>query len=180
MKKYVYISALVSLIFSMTLVNASQADEVTLIVPAEETFTESTIISYKPLNQNRLAPNATSLATIPSPCRLEVQNIYLRQSFGYGGVGTKAITTCSVPVTSINHNTYIQKATFFGWSTQGFFTGSARQTSSYSQLDIGVPCTNNLSTTWSGYTNGIVVYRGVQYYASVKVANSAIQLNCGT
>ena len=180
MKKYVYISTLLTLVLTVTSVNTSIADEITSFVPSEETVTESTIIIYKPLNQNRLAPNATTLGTIPSPCRLEVQNIYLRQSFGYGGVGTKAITTCSVPVTSITHNSFIQKSTFFGWSTQGVFTGSAKQTSSYSQLDIGVPCTNNLSTIWSGYTNGIVVYRGVQYYASVKVANSAIQLNCGT
>lgn len=151
-----------------------------MAVPSEESVTESTIIIYKPLNQNRLASNATTLGAIPSPCRLEVQNIYLRQSFGYGGVGTKAITTCSVPVTSITHNSLVQKMTFFGWSTQGVFIGSAKGTSSYSQLDIGVPCTNNLSTTWSGYTNGIVVYKGVQYYASVKVANTAIQLNCGT
>ena len=164
----------------MTSVNTSVADEVTLATQSEESVTESTIIIYKPLNQNRLTPNATTLGAIPSPCRLAVQNIYLRQSFGYGGVGTKAITTCSVPVTSITHNSFIQKSTFFGRSTQGVFTGSAKQSSSYSQLDIGVPCTNNLSTTWSGYTNGIVVYRGVQYYASVRVANSAIQLNCGT
>ena len=180
MKNFLGISAITILISSVLSVSISNADEPTQLVSPEEKISESLIIEYKPLNQIRLAPNGTPLAVLPLPCKLEVQNIYLRQSFGYGGVGTKAITTCSVPVTSITHNTYIQKFTFFGWSTQRVFTGSARQSSSYAQLDVGISCTNDLSTSWSGYTNGLVVYQGVQYYATAKVANSAIRVNCGT
>jgi hypothetical protein len=180
MKKTIYISLLTLLISSVMLPATSHADEEIQRIAQEEPNIGSTIITYKPMSQVRLAPNAVPLAVVALPCKLELQNIYLRQSFGYGAVGTKATTTCSVPVTSITHNTYIQKSTFFGWSTQKVFSGSVRQTSSYSQLDIGVPCTNNLPTTWTGYTNGIVVYQGVQYYASAMVANGAIQVNCGT
>jgi hypothetical protein len=51
---------------------------------------------------------------------------------------------------------------FFGWNTEGTFPASKSNSSSLSQLDIGVTCTNGKSTTWTGFTNGYVVYNGVQ------------------
>ncbi len=137
-------------------------------------------IQYEPVIQKATTLGITSLANAVSPCTLTLQNIYLRQSFGYGGVGTKVTTSCSVKVTSIAHTTYIQKMGFFGWNTQGTFPASNSNSSSLSQLDIGVTCTNGISTTWTGFTNGYVVYNGVQYTASASVANGYGIFNCGT
>lgn len=146
-----------------------------------EVFTsDSQTVEYQLSPRDQLRSNTKSSAVLPSPCKLQVQNIYLRQSFGYGAVGTKAITICSVPVTSISHDTYIQKMGLFGWNTQGLFSGNSKLTSNFSQLDIAVLCTNNLKTTWTGYSSGVVVYQGVQYYATVRVANVSDTFNCGT
>jgi hypothetical protein len=147
---------------------------------AEIITSDSQTVEYQPAPQDRLRTTTKSSGVLPSPCVLQVQNIYLRQSFGYGAVGTKAITTCSVPVTSISHDTYIQKMGLFGWNTQRLFSGSSKLTSNFSQLDIAVPCTNSLKTTWTGYTSGVIVYQGVQYYATVRVANVSDTFNCGT
>lgn len=137
-------------------------------------------VQYVPVEQKSATAGISSLSTAISPCVLNLQNIYLRQSFGYGAVGTKATTTCSVKVTSISHYTYIQKLGFWGWNTEGFFPASNSNSSSLTQLDVGVTCTNGISTTWTGYTNGYVMYNGVQYTASVTVANAYGVFNCGT
>lgn len=115
-----------------------------------------------------------------APCKLVVQNVYLRQSFGYNGVGTKATTTCSFPVTSISHTTYVEKLGFFGWSTQGVFPASNQVSSTLYQTDVGVNCANGLPTTWSAYTSGKVIYKGVEYFANVRAANVSAEFDCGT
>lgn len=137
-------------------------------------------VQYEPVVQKSTTVGISNLATTISPCTLTLQNIYLRQSFGYGAVGTKATTTCSVKVSSISHNTYIQKMGFWGWNTEGIFPASNSNSSSLTQLDVGVTCTNGISTTWTGFTNGYVMYNGVQYTANVTVANGYGIFNCGT
>jgi len=169
------------LTFSSTLfITEGNATEQIGPTTTETTDSDSQSVIYQQVPQNRTGTKINSLTTIASPCRLQLQNVYLRQSYGYGAIGTKAVTTCTVPVTSIKHDTYIQKSGLLGWSTQGFFSGSSKFTSSFSQLDIAVTCTNGLRTTWTGYTNGVVVYQGVQYYATIRVANTSATFNCGT
>jgi hypothetical protein len=172
---------IVVLTFSSTLLlTEGNATEQISPVTTEAADSDSQTVTYQQAPQNRTGTKINSLTTVPSPCKLQLQNVYLRQSYGYGAVGTKAVTTCTVPVTSIKHDTYIQKSGLFGWSTQKGFSGSSKFSSSFSQLDIAVTCTNGLRTTWTGYTDGVVVYQGVQYYATVRVANTSATFNCGT
>jgi hypothetical protein len=176
----IFMTLILSVFISISSLETGNAGDPGMQSTTDVASTDSQTVDYQPVPQERKPNNTRSSAVLPSPCKLQVQNIYLRQSYGYGAVGTKAVTTCSVAVTSISHDTYIQKMGLFGWNTQNIFSGNSRFTSSYSQLDIAVPCTNGLKTTWTGYTNGVVVYQGVQYYATVRVANISDTFNCGT
>lgn len=159
-------------------VPASQAEESSTATEKIASTVETITISYRTTNtsKNPLMPRIAMVA----PCVLKLQNIYLRQSFGYGGVGTKATTTCSVSVSSISHETFIQKSGFWGLNTQEVFKQSVQGSSFLAQLDVGIPCTNALPTSWTGYTNGTVVYNGVVFTATAGVANISATYNCGT
>jgi hypothetical protein len=178
-KKITMILALILIPVAFSTTSANGADNLTSL-ETQTVAPTSISIQYEPVIQNAPTFGITSLANAVSPCTLTLQNIYLRQSLGYGAVGTKVTTSCSVKVTSITHATYVQKMGFFGWNTEGTFPASKSNSSSLSQLDIGVTCTNGKSTTWTGFTNGYVVYNGVQYTASASVANGYGIFNCGT
>ena len=121
----------------------------------------------------------SSLGTVISPCTLYPSPFYERNS---GGVGTKPYTNCSVPVTSITHDTVVEKQSEFGyWEQVGpTFHSSNNNQFSLSPTNVQVLCTNTLYTNWDSYTNGTVVYQGVTFHAFIRASNGPIHYYCGT
>ena len=126
------------------------------------------------------AGKISNASTVASPCTLYPSVVYLRSYGAY--VGTKPYTICSVPVTSINHQTEIEKQSQLGyWEQVGplFNTYNFNQ-SSLSPTSVEIQCKNQLMTNWDSFTKGTVVYQGVTFYAQIGAANGPIQLGCGT
>lgn len=128
------------------------------------------------------ATSMQALATTSSAsvCSVFSQSVYIRQSSGYGGVGTKPTTSCTLPFRSVTMYTTVAKKNSFGWwLNQGNFVGSATSMYSYTNNYITVYCTNNKATVWNAVTeHAIVAYYGtlMDLYSS----SGQSTLNCGT
>lgn len=101
------------------------------------------------------------------PCVLYPSVIYLRKSTDYTAVGFKPYTTCSVPVTSIHHDSDLRYKWYLWWRKAGTWSGGNRYVASYTQKNIAYTCKGTNSTTWGGTTLGTIVYGGKTYYARV-------------
>lgn len=111
------------------------------------------------------------------PCTLYPSNVYLRKSSGYAAVGFKPATKCTVPVTSIHHDSDIRYKWYLWWRKAGAtHSGGNRGAASYTQRNVEYYCTGTTKTTFSGTTLGTIVYGGRTYYARVYMPVAS--LNC--
>ncbi|GGO93724.1 hypothetical protein GCM10011584_33080 [Nocardioides phosphati] len=111
------------------------------------------------------------------PCVLYPSVVYLRASSGYGAVGAKPYTKCSVAVTSIHHETTLKYKWALWWRSKGPYTGTNYGAASYTSYNVEYWCKSSESTTWAGTTWGSILYRGNTYYA--RVYQGQQQLKCG-
>jgi len=133
------------------------------------------------LNLTPVTGTKTAVAATTVVCTLYPDNIYLRQSFGYNGVGSKGHINCNIPVTSLSLTLTIQKLNSAGWLQLGSWATNNRNSSSLqSDLSAGVNCTNTKQTIWSAWFYATAVYQGVTYYVSASAQNGAQSFPCGT
>ncbi len=184
----IIVALVITSIFSLDATSSAYAsDSSANVLPSGVTQPDAQPSASGPvLVQSRSLISATNpqslaaAATTYGPCTLIPQNIYLRQSFGYLGVGSKATTSCTVPVTSISLTISIQKLGFFGWEGGQSWTSYNNNSASLTELAAGINCTNFKQTIWSAWMYTTVVYLGVTYTASTTAANGAQQFACGT
>lgn len=121
---------------------------------------------------------AASISRAYGPCILRPSAVYLRKEYGYEAVGTKPVTRCTVPVTSIHHRTDLRYHWYNWWLQAGTtFIGHNEDESVYTSRKIHVACVGKEATIWSGTTLGTVLYKGHTYYA--RVYQDARELDCG-
>ncbi|WP_158013357.1 hypothetical protein, partial [Carbonactinospora thermoautotrophica] len=113
-------------------------------------------------------PTSMTAASVQyGPCVLYPTTVYLRTSSNKKAVGFKPYTKCSVPVTSIHHESDLRYKWYLWWRKAGTWKGGNWNASSYTQRNIEYFCKGSSSTTWAGTTLGTIVYRGRTYYARV-------------
>jgi hypothetical protein len=170
-------------IFGVILTSTSNASGDPLATAATTVAIQSIpsgAVAYFPLNSaTGVSGKATTSSFITSPCILKPQNIYLRNS---GGIGTKSVTDCTVPVTSIHQDIYLEKQSELGyWEQVGpLFSAYNNNVSSLTQTNASVACTNAKTTNWNAVTKGIVVYQGITFIALSTAQNGPQLYNCGT
>lgn len=98
------------------------------------------------------------------PCTLYPTLIYLRTS---GGLGAKPYTDCTVPVSSIRHNTDLRYQWLSWWRLAASYPGGNSGEKRYEQRNVQWQCHGTGSTMWAGTTLGTIVYGGKTYYARV-------------
>lgn len=117
------------------------------------------------------SPAAKQAAAVAQygPCTLNPSVLHLRTSGGRNTLGTKPTTDCSVPVTSIRHNTELRyKWLLVFWWLAASYPGPGNQGERrYEQKNVEWQCNGTDSTTWAGTTLGTIVYGGQTYYARV-------------
>lgn len=112
------------------------------------------------------------------PCVLYPTVIYLRTSGGGNTLGAKPYTKCSVPVTSIHHDTQLRyQWLWFWWRKADSYSGGNTGEANYTQRKVEWTCQGKDSTTWAGSTLGTIVYKGETYYALVY--QTPVTKDCG-
>lgn len=110
------------------------------------------------------AVKAAAASVQYGPCTLYPTLIYLRTS---GGLGAKPYTDCTVPVSSIRHNTDLRYQWLSWWRLAASYAGGNSGEKRYEQRNVQWQCHGTDSTTWAGTTLGTIVYDGETYYARV-------------
>lgn len=163
---------------SLTELSAKEFSELVSILPADGTVVEV----VKPTAKKTLLSTQVAAASSgTSVCTTSSQSVYIRQSSGYGGVGTKPTTACTESFQSLTVSTQLAKKNTFGfWINQGSpFVKSVTGLLTYTNKDITLKCTNTKATTWKAVTEHKIV---MHYGTAVTLYSSSgeSKLNCGT
>lgn len=121
----------------------------------------------------------TPMASSPGICWTDYSDVYLRKSFSYNGVGVKPMSQCTHTAPFMSITTSLAKETAFGWKSQYSTTGKAYNTLKYTNLKVGLTCTNTKYTHWKAVsTHQFVTYTGrnLTLYSVTPVFG----LKCGT
>jgi hypothetical protein len=110
------------------------------------------------------AAKAAAVEVHYGPCTLKPGVIYMRNS---GGLGAKPITDCTVPVTSIRHDTDLKYHWLLWWWDAASYPSGNNGQARLEQKNVQWHCNGNDSTTWAGTTVGTIVYGGETFYARV-------------
>lgn len=98
------------------------------------------------------------------PCTLKPSRVYMRSS---GGMGAKPVTECTVPVSSIRHQTDLRYEWLTFWWLQDSYPAGNSGLARLEQKNVQWACNGDDSTTWAGTTVGTIVYGGQTYFARV-------------
>jgi hypothetical protein len=128
---------------------------------------EEAVKKLSSLESRKKSIQATVDSVDFGPCVLSPSNVYLRKSSNYGAVGTKPVTTCSQPVTSISHTTELVYNWYLLKEIATTISGGNNGASSYTQKNVEYTCVGDTSTTWSATTLGTIVFGGRTYYSRV-------------
>lgn len=106
------------------------------------------------------------------PCILKPNNIHIRTKSGesdFGIVGFKPSTTCTKPVSSIQHTTNLRYKYYQWWLKAASATAYSDPglTTTLVQKNIEHHCRGHVDTWFWGTAAGVINYGGKEYYARV-------------
>ena len=120
-----------------------------------------------------LAPNV-----IVIPCLLKTQSPYLRRTYGYKAIGTKASVDCQMLVDRIEMETWMEHERFGIWLPphRGFFA-KATSARKLEPTNVRVKCKGREPTNWRAFSFAKVTYLGRDYFADVTSNERSVK--CG-